>query len=283
MSLVDSALLSDLALGCAKFGSINGISQTEALKLMRLAYNRGIRTFDTATSYGQGDSERILGIFARQYPDIYVMTKVGKVVPFKARLIQPVKALVRAVSKRSSHTSSAIQRDRGDRLRTDFNLGYLRAQFQASRHRLGMERVAVVLLHSPPANVIACGDAMAFLESERDAGTIGAIGVSVDDSAAAEAALVDPRVSVIQLPLAETDTWAIELLPRLKAAGKAVVVREIFRDARLSVQDGRSEQILRVFRRVSACDGVDTTLLGTTKLQHLNELLDLRAAIKVAS
>lgn len=264
-----------IALGCAKFGSVNGISQREALGLMDIAYRRGVRVFDTAASYGQGDSERIVGSFARQHPDLCIITKLGKVVPLKAQILSPVKPLMRAISRRSKRTAGAIRDSRGGSLGTNFDLVYLKTQFAGSLRRLGLTKIPVVLLHSPPASVITDGAAIEFLETARKAGSIGMIGVSVDDSAAAEAAIVDDRIQVIQMPFASGDAWALALLPQLKSSGKIVVAREIFRDADISTAEGRAGRLFEALSRLMNCDGVTSTLLGTTRRTHLDELLDM--------
>lgn len=276
---LDLTLPPGLALGCARFGSVNGATPNEAMVLLDLAYHRGVRVFDTAASYGQGDSERVLGRFARRYPDVCIVTKLGKIVPLKARLLQFAKPLLRALGRRSSRASGAIRASRGDRLGTRFDLAYLKDQFAGSQQRLGLARVPVVLLHSPSAEVIAAGEALAFLDAERRAGTIGLIGISVDDAAAAEAALADPRVQVIQLPLAAGDDWAGAMLPTLKACGKAVIAREIFRDADLGRSEGRAGRLFEALQRVTQAEGVTTTLIGTIRRAHLDELLTLHAAL----
>lgn len=268
-----------VAFGCARFGSISGASRREALELLQLAFDRGVTVFDTAASYGQGDSERILGEFLRHKPQVRVITKIGKAVPLKARLARPLKTMIRAVARRSRSASSVIQSSRGDRLGANFNLTYLEKQLDGSHRRLQLDSIPVVLLHSPAAEVMARGEVITFLERAKGAGRVGAIGVSVDDAETAEFSLRDSRISVIQLPLAESDQWAVDLLPRLKAAGKTVIAREIFRDARLHIGTGRAERLFKNLERIAALNSVTTVLLGTTSPSHLTQLLDMHSTI----
>ncbi len=61
--------LERIILGCGNFGGIgsdlslvgSGESDDAALALLDAAWERGVRRFDTASSYGGGASERALG------------------------------------------------------------------------------------------------------------------------------------------------------------------------------------------------------------------------------
>jgi len=72
-----------LVLGCGNFGGVGsdlslvgaGDSQDDAFALMDAAWERGIRAFDTASSYGGGESERIIGRWiASRRPDGLALT-----------------------------------------------------------------------------------------------------------------------------------------------------------------------------------------------------------------
>lgn len=65
-----------LVLGCMNFGKRT--PETEARAIIDLAIERGIRLFDTANAYGDGESERILGrVLAGRRDAVDVATKVG--------------------------------------------------------------------------------------------------------------------------------------------------------------------------------------------------------------
>jgi len=66
-----------VTLGCMNFGKRT--PETEARRIIERALARGVRTFDTANSYNDGDSERILGAALRGAApgEIFVATKVG--------------------------------------------------------------------------------------------------------------------------------------------------------------------------------------------------------------
>lgn len=67
--------VSQLGFGCARL--FGGIEKRHASRLLEHAYELGIRHFDTAPSYGHGQSENILGDVFAGVDDITIMTKIG--------------------------------------------------------------------------------------------------------------------------------------------------------------------------------------------------------------
>ena len=71
--------VSVVGLGCSRFGSIgSGIGNRQAVMLIDRAYELGINLFDTASIYGQGDSERLLGkTLQRRRDQVVIVSKAG--------------------------------------------------------------------------------------------------------------------------------------------------------------------------------------------------------------
>ncbi|WRT65645.1 uncharacterized protein IL334_002590 [Kwoniella shivajii] len=78
--------VSNIILGCMTYGVKRPkdnwtwvLEEEEALKHLKHAYDRGINTFDTADTYSQGNSERILGKFLKTYDipreSVVILTK----------------------------------------------------------------------------------------------------------------------------------------------------------------------------------------------------------------
>ncbi|KNE65094.1 hypothetical protein AMAG_10755 [Allomyces macrogynus ATCC 38327] len=63
--------VSRIILGCMSYGSSEWqpwvLDADQALPIMKAAWDAGINTFDTADAYANGESERILGRFLREY------------------------------------------------------------------------------------------------------------------------------------------------------------------------------------------------------------------------
>jgi hypothetical protein len=98
------------------------------------------------------------------------------------------------------------------------------------------------------------------------------VGVSVDDLDAATAALSDPRIKAIQVPAHEGDTEVVEWISSARAAGKLVILREIFRQMGGSVHV-TPDALERNMNRALEVPGKKVVLLGTTKRAHLQELV----------
>ncbi|GCF00055.1 aryl-alcohol dehydrogenase [Zygosaccharomyces mellis] len=77
--------ISPIVVGCMSFGSKDWADwliedKEEVFKILKRAYDRGLRTFDTADVYSNGLSERLLGEFLRRYninrETVVILTKV---------------------------------------------------------------------------------------------------------------------------------------------------------------------------------------------------------------
>ena len=74
--------VTELGFGTAPLGDLfERIAEDEAQRLLREAWDGGVRYFDTSPFYGYGKAEHRLGTFLRQQPrdDVVVSTKVGRV------------------------------------------------------------------------------------------------------------------------------------------------------------------------------------------------------------
>lgn len=267
--------VSVLGLGCSRLGSMMGSSIEEAETLVAKAVNLGITFFDTASSYGQGDSERILGRVIGKNDQICLVTKVGKKVPLKAKVLQPVKGMVRKFARRSGKAGAIIKQTRSGSLPVCFDIPFLESELDKSRRRLGLHCIPLVMLHSPPASVVLEGDAVGVLEKARERGALRMVGVAVDDLAAAEATLKDDRITAVQVPFYENDVAMADWAARAKAAGKMVVAREIFHGLQSVDVTDTNDHIRRNLRRVLTSEGVGVSLVGTTKAVHLSEILEI--------
>ncbi|HEX8940881.1 MAG TPA: aldo/keto reductase [Candidatus Limnocylindrales bacterium] len=199
-----------LGLGTVPLGGLySPVEEADGLALVRRAYDLGVRLFDTAPQYGVGLSERRLGMVLPEFPrdSIVVATKVG-------RLLRPVSLLGKTrqvVSEaaanrdlrriglgarhlvhrlRSSDVHGATAAGGGDRPATprleaifDFSPDGVRRSLEESLARLRLDRVDVVYFHDPDYYHDQALAAFKVLEELRSAGTIGAIGVGMNQSA----------------------------------------------------------------------------------------------------
>src|SRR5664280_2489302 len=156
------------------------------------AFELGIRHFDVAPMYGLGVAEPELGLLARRGRDsITITTKFGVAVTPVGRMAGLVQAPVRALLEGNPSLGATVQSS-GSTASSGIvgTLLYRNLRFTAEQARAGLERslralrtdyIDIFMLHEPP---LVPGpldpDLVAFLEREKDRGTIRAWGVAGD-------------------------------------------------------------------------------------------------------
>lgn len=264
-----------LGLGCSRLGSVNGATREEAHELLQIALDGGIRFFDTSNIYGQGDSERVLGQILGQRADCVVCSKAGKHLSLRSRLLLPFKQMLRGTVRRSTQASRSVSAVRSKPMPTRWDPQFLLNSLDASLRSLGRPRIEIFMLHSPPIDVVRHGDAVGALENAQRAGKIGLVGVSVDDAATAAAAMLDPRVQILQLPLRPDEAEYDQLVRQAARQGVAVIAREIFGGAGMIKRAKDSAQFARDrVGQLIHTPGVLLPLVGTISPKHLLQAID---------
>lgn len=134
---------------------------------LRRAFDLGVNFFDTADTYGDGRSERLIAdALGDRRDEILIATKVGN--DFY-----------------------------GERLRKNFEPKYIRFALEKSLERLRTDRVDVYQLHNPSTEVMARGEAFDAMRALQREGKIRFWGVSVREPEEIDAALA-ARPDVIQ-------------------------------------------------------------------------------------
>jgi aryl-alcohol dehydrogenase-like predicted oxidoreductase len=167
--------LDRIILGCGNFGGVGsdlslvgaGESEEEAFAVMDAAWAHGLRRFDTASSYGGGESERILGrwIDSRRPHGLALTSKV----------FHPV--------REGDDAGLAPER--------------VRRVVHESLAQLGVERIDLYMVHEPdPATPLA--DTLGALDELVRDGVVGAIGLSNVDGAYLAEAVSLTRIAAVQ-------------------------------------------------------------------------------------
>ncbi|WP_460990624.1 aldo/keto reductase [Sinomonas soli] len=259
-----------LGLGCSRLGSVNGASPREARALLHAALEEGVRVFDTANVYGQGDSEKAIGAAIAGHDDCVLISKAGKYHQLRRRMLGPLKGTMRSTVRRSVGARHQLSAARSTPLPARWDARHLVRSLEGTLRRLRREQVEVFMLHSPNVEVILNGEAVSALDSARAAGKIGCIGVSVDDVETALAALTDDRVGALQVPLHPGSASYDATLARANAAGVTIVGREIFGGVGALSSRNDAESFAR--HRIVEVVGdprIDLPLVGTTRLASL--------------
>jgi aryl-alcohol dehydrogenase-like predicted oxidoreductase len=168
-------------------------SEDEGLAVIRGALDAGVTHLDTATLYGGGRNERLVGRALRGRRDEVVLASKGGMA-----IVDGVRVI-------------------------DGRPETLRAQIDASLERLGVERIDLYYLHRWDKRV-PIADSVGALAEAVDAGKIGAIGLSeVSVARLREARAVAPIAAVQNEYSLWTRNPEIAMLEETRAAGIALV------------------------------------------------------------
>jgi D-threo-aldose 1-dehydrogenase len=172
--------VSQLGFGAAPFGNLMGdVSDAQTHAAVDAAMAAGINYFDTAPFYGHGLSEHRLGEALRHRPrDSFVLSsKVG-------RLLRPQVAAFRSTGPFSTTLPFDIV--------YDYSYGGAMRSIEDSLQRLGLARIDIVFIHDVTPKwqgdrleqryKEAMDGAYRALVELRAAGTIGAIGVGINEN-----------------------------------------------------------------------------------------------------
>jgi len=145
-----------IAVGCAPLGDMPeafgyGVPEEDALATIRAALDSPIPYLDTAALYGDGESERRIGLVLRERGGL------------------PPNAVLQTKAGRDPETG-------------DFSGETIKRRFERSLALLGVDRIAIVYLHDPEhtrfADAMAPGGPVEVLKGYRDQGVIGLLGVA---------------------------------------------------------------------------------------------------------
>ena len=253
----------ELVFGCARIGStLSPLDAVQSIALLRRAYELGIRHFDTASCYGQGDSERLLGAALKPLrAEVCIASKAGQRLSAVQRLLLPFKQPLRRWARQRSSVRGAVAQRRARGLPKCFEPGYIERSIDASLERLRTDHLDLFYLHSPPPEALRDAEPLLRgIERARAAGKLLRFGVSCDEPATAEAALALRGVEVLQLEHDGSPRCAA-ILERAAALGIAVYLRGASRAADVA-------QALRAQLALPAVAGV---VMGTLQLAHLED------------
>lgn len=150
-------------------GHFGHMEDEESIKGIETALELGVNFIDSSDAYGMGYGEEILGRVLKDREEEVVLATKGGV----KRLGSPP-----------------------DR---DFSPAHLSKGLEGSLRRLRRDVIDLYLLHNPTVDVIRNGEALEFLQKQKEAGKIRFFGVSINTEEEALAALDDGRSEAIQI------------------------------------------------------------------------------------
>ncbi|MBB3911834.1 aldo/keto reductase [Sphingomonas desiccabilis] len=258
--------MSAIGIGCARIGSLSSAQSTETAQAMfELAAARGITLFDTAGIYGGGTSEQVVGRHANRHDGVFVMTKIGRHQSVVGRLAHSLKRWTKPLmGARARGVARAV---RQGNIQTDFSPLALQLATQAAQRRLGGARINALLLHSPPAEILAQPATLQVLQSFKIHGSADWVGVSCDDLATLRVAAAAPAVDMVQMPLPLYQEGARQgVVDRLIEQNVAILLRGVLRD-----RGGSTPR--DALLAAGGLPGVSSVIVGVSSPDHLREIL----------
>jgi D-threo-aldose 1-dehydrogenase len=260
-----------LGFGGAPLGNMHRVvAEDEADATLAAAWDAGLRYFDTAPLYGHGLSEIRIGrvLTSRPRDEFLLSTKVG-------RVLEPCAP---------GEEASGIYRATPPlRVRFDYTGDGVRRSLDASLARLGLDRVDIALVHDLERSAHGSGEAYEARWSEltrgggwraldalRADGTVGAIGLGTNETAACERLLteLDPDLFLLAGRYTLLEQAPLHgLLPACARRGVGIVIGGPFNSGVLARQGGSFDYaaappavLARVERLAATCGRFDVPL-----------------------
>lgn len=170
--------ISELGFGCAAVAG--RVSRRDSLAALAAAHDAGITLYDTARSYGYGESESIVGEFLRGRRDSVVLcTKFGILPATQGGWKQKLKPLARGVLRLFPGLRKTVRRQVSDQFVSgQFSVETLRTSFETSLRELKTDYVDMLLMHAAPASVLEQDDLLEALERLVESGKVRMAGIS---------------------------------------------------------------------------------------------------------
>ncbi len=140
--------VSALGFGCASLGS--RYSESQGLRALHYAFERGISWYDVAPPYGDGEAEGILGKFLAGRRDrVTVCTKFGVPRPVVSPLLRLLKPLARTVAKTLPRWGSIKIKTKRIGSKDRLHAEHIEASVVESLRRLRTDYIDVLALDDP--------------------------------------------------------------------------------------------------------------------------------------
>jgi len=185
VELANNIYSSALGFGCAPIlGSVDAKTADNALNI---AYDSGVNHFDLARSYGYGEAEGFVGKFIKGKRDkVVVASKFGIKANWKAKLLSPVKPLIRSIKKnrpKEVAPISVVEDKKGtiaDRFhdRIPLNGEQMRLSLEQSLKALKTDYVDYFFVHEPLHTLNEFEDLAATASALKSEGKIRAWGLA---------------------------------------------------------------------------------------------------------
>ena len=152
------------------------------MRALAAAWEDGVRFFDTARSYGYGESEALLGEFLEGRRDRAVIaTKFGILAANQAGWKRVAKAVARKVLAIAPGARSVLQKGAASQFTPgQFTVPVLQQSIEQSLRKLRTDCVDLLFLHAAPSSVLDQDDLLEAMGRLVEAGKVKLVGLSAE-------------------------------------------------------------------------------------------------------
>lgn len=254
--------VSRLALGTAAFGGLfASVSNQQCYETLHAAVDAGINFIDTAPHYGKGRSEVRVGNAVKDIDSsqLVISTKIGRLL----------------VSSTTDIDDFFLDADNSVERKFDFTAAGVRASFESSLQRLGIDHIDILFIHDPDNHADdAVLKAYPELERMRSEGLIKAIGIGMNQTAVPIRFVRETDIDMVLIAgrYSLLDQSAVdELLPLALERGVDVIAAGVFnsgilanpvKGATYDYMPASDEIVARAQRIREVLDGHQVSLTG---------------------
>jgi aryl-alcohol dehydrogenase-like predicted oxidoreductase len=169
-----------IGLGCSAILGRSG--RADSLLALSTAWDQGIRFFDTARSYGYGESEALLGEFlAGRRHQAVIATKFGILASRQPAWKQLAKSVARKALTMAPAARAILQKAASTQFsHNQFTPSILQASIEESLRKLKTDYVDILFLHAAPAGVLEQHDLMDAMGRLVEQGKVRVTGISAE-------------------------------------------------------------------------------------------------------
>lgn len=266
-------------LGTSQIASLGrGLRYDEALNLFRTALENGVKIFDTADTYGSGDSEYLIGKVLKDLNiEPFIITKAGFPYCSTPYWLSPLNQIAKKVKQFL-------------RYKKNYKPEYLINSLNKSLKRLKIKQIGAFLLHDPYWNEIKSADCWEALARIKEKGLTFFTGVSSKDIEVIKNGILSGQVNIVQTSVQFDNENSKNIIKLCESFKIPVIANEIFLPFNLSKYN--FEKIISESRHLPGLEHIETfqlllgityfdtkvksILIGTRNIRHLIQNIQCR-------
>jgi aryl-alcohol dehydrogenase-like predicted oxidoreductase len=224
--------VSEVGIGCQSFagGLFRPVDAKSTREILRQAFDQGVNFFDLCQSYGQLNTERLIGdLFRRERDRIVLAVKVGETYPGTLVPLAQARYVLKPLRRVLAPIKTRLHKLMYAKTRFSYSREHITKAVEDNLAALQTDYLDVVQVHCPPREVIERGEFIGVLQSLRAQGKIRHFGVYCMDVDDALLVLEHSEIASIQVPFNLMNQRAADVLfPEARRRNVAIIAKQAF-------------------------------------------------------